>query len=70
MSSNKSSLLFFLAGTAIGVSAGLYLNSKKGKEFRKNVANKASDLESKVEEKVKSAYESIKSKVNDKVSAV
>jgi len=70
MSSNNTSALTFLLGAAIGVSAGLYLNSKNGKDMRKKLASKAGELESTIEEKVQKAYENLKTKVSSASESV
>lgn len=64
MKNNNSEIITFLLGTALGVGAGLYLNSKKGKVMRKNAVHKLSDMEQTVEDKVNSAYEKLKTQVN------
>jgi len=64
MSKGNNELLTFLLGTALGVGAGLYLNSKSGKDMRKNAVHKISDLEQTIEEKVNKAYDNLKDQVN------
>lgn len=64
MSKGSNDIVTFLLGAVIGVGAGFYLNSKKGKKLRKKAAHKISDLEHTVEDKVNSAYEKLKDQVN------
>lgn len=73
MSKGNNDVITFLLGTAIGIGAGLYLNSKKGKEMRQTAADKLTDMEHTLEEKVNAAYENLKNQVNtaaDKVKEV
>jgi len=63
--SSSNGVITFLLGTAIGVGTGLYLNSKQGKKVRKKAASKVSDIESTIEEKVNTAFEGLKGKVNN-----
>ncbi|MGB6036819.1 MAG: YtxH domain-containing protein, partial [Cryomorphaceae bacterium] len=65
MSKGNNELLTFLLGTAVGVGAGLYLNSKNGKKMRKEAVHKISDMEQTIEDKVNKAYESLKDQVNN-----
>ncbi len=70
MSNDNSSgaskiLLAFFGGLVAGVAAGLYLNSEHGHKLRKEAADKISELESKIEAKVKEAYEAAKSKAEE-----
>jgi len=55
-------LLAFFGGLTAGVAAGLYLNSEHGRKMRDDAAEKISDLESKIEDKVKEAYEAAKNR--------
>lgn len=55
-------LLAFFGGMAAGVAAGLYLNSEHGKKMRNEAAEKISEYEKMIEEKVKEAFEAAKSK--------
>lgn len=64
MSKGNNEILTFLLGSAIGVGAGLYLNSQSGKKLRKNAVHKISDMEQTVEDKVNVAYEKLKNQVN------
>jgi gas vesicle protein len=68
--SNDNKLLTFMFGAALGVGAGLYLNSKNGKQLRKKAMNKVSDVESTIEDKVNEAYEKLKNQVNNAASKV
>ena len=68
--SNDNKLLTFLFGAALGVGAGLYLNSKKGKELRNQALSKVGDVESTIEDKVNEAYDKLKSQVNNAASKV
>ncbi len=62
-------LLAFFAGVGAGVAAGFYLNSDHGRKMREEAADKISDLESKIEDKVKEAFEAAKSKAQDLTNA-
>ncbi len=70
MSSENSSgaskiLLAFFGGMAAGVAAGLYLNSEHGRKVRNEAVDKLSDLEEKIESKVKEAFEAAKDKAEE-----
>ncbi len=52
-------ILVFLGGLAAGVALGLYLNSKQGKELRKQFTNRMSKMEQEIESKVSAAMEEI-----------
>lgn len=68
--SNDGKILTFLFGAALGIGAGLYLNSKEGKKLRKKALHKVGDMESTIEDKVNEAYDKLKSQVNDAASKV
>ena len=70
MSKGNNEILTFLLGTAIGVGAGLYLNSKNGKKMRKEAVHKISDLEQTIEDKVNEAYEGLRDQVNNTANKV
>ncbi len=70
MSKGNNEILTFLLGTAIGVGAGLYLNSKNGKKMRKDALHKISDMEHTIEDKVNKAYENLKDQVNNAAGKV
>lgn len=70
MSKGNSEILTFLLGTALGVGAGLYLNSKNGKGMRKKAAHKISDMEQTIEDKVNKAYDDLKEQVNSATDKV
>lgn len=44
-----------LVGTIIGVAAGLFVQSKKGKEVREDLANQATKLQAKLSKELKNA---------------
>lgn len=74
MSNDNSSgaskiLLAFFGGVAAGLAAGYYLNSDQGRKMREEAADKISDLESKIEDKVKEAFEAAKSKAQELTNA-
>lgn len=52
-------LLTFLGGLAAGVALGLYLNSKQGKNIRKQVKQRMSALELEITDKVNAAMDEI-----------
>ncbi len=52
-------LLTFLGGLAAGVALGLYLNSKQGKQIRKQVTQRMSALELEITDKVNAAMDEI-----------
>jgi gas vesicle protein len=54
MSNGQKILFSFLAGAAAGVVAGLLLAPESGKETRKKLAKKATDLKNTLEGKLKS----------------
>jgi gas vesicle protein len=64
MSTGNNDIITFLLGTAIGVGAGLYLNSKKGKKMRNKALKKVKEVEKSAEEKVNAAYDKLKDQVN------
>lgn len=68
MSKNSTGILTFIIGTALGVTAGLYLNSENGKELRNKTAKKLSKMEASIEDKVNKAYDDLKSKISDTAS--
>jgi len=68
MSSNN--LGTFILGAAVGIGIGFYLNSEKGKQWRNDRWEEASDLESRIEKKVEEAINKMKGKVNDAASKV
>ena len=70
MSKGNNEIITFLLGTAIGVGAGLYLNSKNGKRMRKEAVHKISDMEQTIEDKVNQAYENLKDQVNNTANKV
>lgn len=65
MSNNGGKFISLLVGTALGVTAGFYLNSQEGKKLRKKVMKRFDELESSIEEKVSRAYKDVKGRVND-----
>lgn len=58
-------LLAFFGGVAAGIAAGYYINSDHGRKLRTEAADKVIDLESKIEAKVKEAFDAAKEKVNN-----
>jgi hypothetical protein len=52
-------LLTFLGGLAAGVALGLYLNSKQGKNIRKQVKQRMSALELEITDRVNAAMDEI-----------
>ncbi len=70
MSNNSKGILTFILGTAVGVTAGLYLNSENGKKVRSQTKKKLSKMEASIEEKVNKAYDDLKVKINDTASNV
>jgi sensor domain CHASE-containing protein len=52
-------LLTFLGGLVAGVALGLYLNSKQGKQIRKQVTQRMSALELEITDKVNAAMDEI-----------
>jgi len=66
----STGVLTFIIGAAIGVTAGLYLNSENGKELRTKTAKKLSKMEASIEDKVSKAYDDLKSKISDTASNV
>ena len=70
MSKGNNEIVTFLLGTAIGVGAGLYLNSKNGKKMRKEALHKISDIEQTIEDKVNKAYDDLKEQVNTTANKV
>lgn len=67
---SSTGFLTFIIGTALGVTAGLYLNSENGKKLRTKTAKKLSKMEATIEEKVNKAYDDLKSKISDTASNV
>jgi gas vesicle protein len=53
MNNGQKILLSFLAGAAAGVVAGLLLAPDSGKEIRKKIAKKASDLKGTLENQIR-----------------
>lgn len=53
----------FLAGVVVGIATGLYINSKAGKEKRKQLNEKISSWEDDLEAKLKNSFEEIKNDV-------
>jgi len=70
MKKGNSNLMSFLLGTALGVGAGLYLNSKHGREMRNQTLEKLKDYESEIEDKVDEALDKLKGKVNSLVENI
>lgn len=68
--SNENKILTFMFGAALGVGAGLYLNSKQGKKLRNQAIGKVSDVENTIEDKVNEAYEKLKNQVNNTATKV
>ena len=66
----STGVLTFIIGAAIGVTAGLYLNSENGKELRTKTTKKLSKMEASIEDKVSKAYDDLKSKISDTASNV
>jgi gas vesicle protein len=62
-------LLAFFGGVAAGIAAGFYLNSDQGRKLRHDTAEKISDLEKKIEDKVKEAFETAKQKADELTKA-
>lgn len=54
MSNGQKILFSFLAGAAAGVVAGLLLAPDSGKEIRKKIAKKASDIKGNLENRIRS----------------
>ncbi len=61
MGANKRGFLSFLAGAAAGMAAGFWLNSDRGRDWRKETAERAkskgADLKTKVDEAVEKVSE-------------
>jgi len=53
MNNGQKILLSFLAGAAAGVVAGLLLAPDSGREIRKKIAKKASDLKGTLENRIR-----------------
>jgi len=53
MSNGQKILFSFLAGAAAGVVAGLLLAPDSGKEIRKKIAKKASDIKGTLENRIR-----------------
>lgn len=53
MSNGQKILFSFLAGAAAGVIAGLLLAPDSGKEIRKKIAKKASDIKGNLENRIR-----------------
>ncbi|MFN3317072.1 MAG: YtxH domain-containing protein [Raineya sp.] len=53
MSNGQKILLSFLAGAAAGVVAGLLIAPDSGKEIRKKIAKKASDIKDTLESRLR-----------------
>lgn len=70
MSKNGGNFLSLLIGTALGVSAGLYLNSQNGKKLRKKVLKRLDEMETTIEDKVTRAYNDLKGQVRHTASKV
>lgn len=62
-------LLAFFGGLAAGIAAGFYLNSDHGRKLRNETAEKISELEKKIEDKVKEAFEAAKHKAEELTNA-
>ena len=72
MSEKKSSHLGLglMVGTIIGVAAGLFVQSKKGKELLKDVEKKAAVLQTKLMKELKNAEHLTKDRYEDLVDKV
>lgn len=70
MSKNGGNFISLLVGTALGVTAGFYLNSQDGKQLRKKVIKRLDEMETSIEEKVNRAYNDLKGRVNDTADRV
>lgn len=70
MSKNGGNFISLLIGTALGVTAGFYLNSQEGKKLRKKVLKRMDEMESSIEEKVSRAYNDLKGRVSDTADRV
>jgi gas vesicle protein len=70
MSTGNNDIVTFLLGTALGVGAGLYLNSKKGKKMRNKALKKVKEAEKTAEEKVNAAYDNLRTQVNNAAEKV
>lgn len=65
MSKTSTGILTFIIGTAVGVTAGLYLNSEDGRKLRKKTMKRLSKMEADIEERVSKAYDDLKNKISD-----
>lgn len=70
MSKNGGNFISLLIGTALGVTAGFYLNSQEGKKLRKKVLKRLDEMETSIEEKVSRAYNELKGRVSDTADKV
>lgn len=70
MSKNGGNFISLLVGTALGVTAGFYLNSQEGKKLRKKVMKRLDEMETSIEEKVSTAYNDLKGRVTDTADRV
>ena len=70
MSKNGGNFISLLIGTALGVTAGFYLNSQEGKKLRKKVIKRMDEMETSIEEKVSRAYNDLKGRVSDTADKV
>ncbi len=66
-SSTSKVLLAFFGGIAAGVAVGYWLNSDRGRKLRDDTIHKMSDLEERIEAKVKEVFHSAKKKAEEVV---
>jgi hypothetical protein len=60
-------LLAFFGGIAAGVAIGYWLNSDKGRKLRTDAAAEMSELEARIESKVKEAFATARRKAEEAV---
>ena len=65
MSKSSTGILTFIIGTAVGVTAGLYLNSENGRQLRKKTMKRLNKMEADIEDRVSKAYDDLKNKISD-----
>jgi hypothetical protein len=66
-SSTSKVLLALFGGIAAGVVIGYWLNSDRGRKLRNDAIGKMSDLEERIETRVKEVFQSAKKKADEVV---